>query len=282
MYNLRYHIASLVAVFLALSIGLLLGTVVVERGYLDQQRTSLVKSLQTDFTGLKRENDELRRDRDREHAFAVDAVPLLAAGMLRGKTVLVVTNAGRNDGLAVTRDALREAGANTVVATFKARDLGMGDKDVQAALSAIATRTPGAAGASDPVVAVLVNEWAKRGQAQPLTDALRTTGQVTFEGATGPVGADAVVLMASFDGQPDTSLVALAAGMQKTGLTAVGVEAEGSNTGVADAALGAGLSSVDDVDRPEGEVSLVYVLAGKAEGHFGVKTGATALYPKLR
>jgi hypothetical protein len=282
LYNLRYHIASLVAVFLALAIGLVLGTVVVERGYLDQQRTSLVKSLQTDFTGLKKENDELRRDRDREHAFAVDGLPVLLHGMLQGKTVLVVTNAGRNDALSVTRDALRAAGANTVVATFKTKDLGMADPEVQKSLSAIATRTPGAAGANDPVVAALIGEWSKHDQPQPLTDALRASGQLSVDSAGGPISADMAVLLATFDGQADGALVSLVAGMQKSGIPAAGVETQATTTGVADASLGAGLSTVDDVDRPEGALSLVYVLAGKAEGHFGVKPAATAVYPKLR
>ncbi|HEY3317213.1 MAG TPA: copper transporter [Coriobacteriia bacterium] len=282
MYNLRYHIASLVAVFLALAIGLLLGTIVVERGVLDRQRTTLVKSLQTDFTGMKKENEELRRDRDREHAFAQDAVPTLIAGMLRGKSVLIITNAGRNDGLSVTRDTLRAAGADSVVATFKSKDFGRGEPGGQDALTGIATRTPGVAGANDPVVAALADEWSKRGLPQPLTDQLRSAGQVSIEGSSTEIAPDAVVLLASFDGSADPALVSLVAAMQKTGTAAAGVESQGVATGVADAALGAGLSTVDDVDRPEGMVSLVYVLAGRAEGHFGVKSGATTLYPKLR
>ena len=75
MYNLRYHIASLVAVFLALAIGLILGTVVGERGTLDKQQTTLVTSLQKDFTLLRTENADLKRERDRDHAFATDVVP---------------------------------------------------------------------------------------------------------------------------------------------------------------------------------------------------------------
>ena len=56
MYNLRYHIASLVAVFLALAVGLLLGTVVVERGELDRAAD--------DARGGPA--DGLRRDEERE------------------------------------------------------------------------------------------------------------------------------------------------------------------------------------------------------------------------
>lgn len=282
MYNLRYHIASLVAVFLALAIGLVLGTVVVERGYLDQQRNSLVKSLQTDFTGLKKDNADLRVDRDREHAFAVDAEPVLVNGMLKGKTILIVTNAGRDDALSVTRDALHAAGANTVVATFKAKGFGQADSRVASAVSGVVTRTPGLTGAADPVVALLAAEWSRRGAQQPLTDTLRSTGQLSFDGPAQPVQPDGVALLAAFDGQPDPELVSLTASLDKAGIPAVAVETQGMTTGLADAAIGAGVSSVDHVDRPEGALSVVYVLAGRAEGHYGVKPSATALYPKLR
>lgn len=282
MYNFRYHIASLVAVFLALAIGLLLGTIVVERGLLDRQRTSLVQSLQTDYTGLKKENDELRRDRDRERMFAQDAAPQLIGGVLRGQSVLIVTNAGRNDGLSVVRETLRAAGADSMVVTFKTKDFGRSDQGVRESLAAIATGTPGIAAASDPVVAALAAEWSKRGEPQPLTDRLRSSGEISIEGSSTDLAPDAVVLLASFDAQADPALVGLVAALQKAGASVVGVETQGVASGVTDASLGAGISTVDDVDRPEGMVSLVYVLAGRAEGHFGVKAGAQSPYPKLR
>jgi hypothetical protein len=281
MYNLRYHIASLVAVFLALATGLILGTVVGERGFMDKQQTTLVKSLQTEFTSLSKANADLKRERDRDHAFSTDAVPILIGGTMKGKNILLITNAGRNDAAARTRDVLRQAGADTVVVTLKAKDLGMDDPNVQRSVSGIVTLTPGAAGASDPVAGMLAAEWAKGGT-QPLTDALRTSGQLTVDGAWASAHFDGVVLLASFDGAADAELVSVAADMQKSGMPAVGVESQTVATGVSDAALGAGLSSVDNVDSPEGGLSLVYVLLGKAEGHFGVDAGATAAYPKLR
>lgn len=282
MYNLRYHIASLVAVFLALAIGMLLGTIVVERGVLDTQRNTLVKSLQTDFTGLKKENDELRRDRDREHAFASDALPVLVEGALAGKSVLVITNAGRNDALPVTRDTLRDAGASAVLVTFKSKDFGMSSESVQKAVSAVTTRPPGSSGPTDPLVTALVAEWTDPARPQLVTEALRDAGQLSIESTSPVMAFDAVVLLAAFDGDADPALVALTAGLQKKGRPAVGVETQGASAGVPAASLGSGFSSVDHVDRPEGAFSLVRVLSGTAEGHFGVKPGATSAYPRIR
>lgn len=281
MYNLRYHLASLAGVFLALAVGLLLGTVVVERGALDRQRTSIVQSLQSNYDDLKAENDELRRESQRSGAFAKDVAPLLVADMLRGRTVVVITNGGRNDGLSATRDAVRAAGGDVVVATFRTKGLGMDDEATRRTLSELATPSAQTPGVGDPVVGALAAEW-ERGGAQPITDALRASGELSLEGADGSVRADAAVLLASFDDKADPMLIALVAALDRAGRPAVGAESQRVSTGVAQASLDAGLSSVDAVDRPEGALSLAYVLAGKAEGHFGVKDEAAALYPKLR
>ena len=61
MYNLRYHIASLVAVFLALSVGLLLGTVVAERGMITDQTGALVADLQARFDEIQARTPNCRR-----------------------------------------------------------------------------------------------------------------------------------------------------------------------------------------------------------------------------
>jgi hypothetical protein len=96
------------------------------------------------------------------------------------------------------------------------------------------------------------------------------------------VRTDGVVLLAAFEGKADPRLLSLAAALERAGRLVVGAETQKVSTGVAQASLESGLSSVDSVDRPEGALALAYVLAGEAEGHFGVKDDAAALYPKLR
>jgi hypothetical protein len=282
LFNFRYHVASLVAVFLALAVGLLLGTVVAERVDLQGQGTRIVDSLNTTFSGLRKENVELKRDRDRDRAFAWDTLPLLTDRLLAGKRILVVTNAGRTDALAPVEEGLRAAGADVVVVTFRDPGLGLEDAKVASAVSAVVTPTPVSTMSPDPVVAALANEWVRRGQEETMAATLASAGELTVDGSLGDVAADGIVMLASWDGQGDPALVSLASRIQRVGVPAVAAETQGQQTGVVGAALGAGLSTVDHVDLPEGRLSLVYVLAGKAEGHFGVKQGSNAAYPALR
>ena len=52
MIDIRYHVISLVAVFLALGIGILLGTTLVERGLIAEQKNE-IKSLRETFDEIK-------------------------------------------------------------------------------------------------------------------------------------------------------------------------------------------------------------------------------------
>src|SRR5450759_5719714 len=137
MYNFRYHIASLVAVFLALSIGLLLGTVVVERGTLDAQRTTLVDSLQKEYTTLRTDNTQLKSELDTDRSFLAEAAPLLVSNRLAGRTVMVLTNAGRADAAAAVADVVAKAGGVAVTATFRDAGFGLKDKTLAAKVAAV-------------------------------------------------------------------------------------------------------------------------------------------------
>ena len=58
MLNLRYHVISLVAVFLALGIGVLMGSTVVNRGVVDQLRKRL-DGVEASDRKTRSENDRL-------------------------------------------------------------------------------------------------------------------------------------------------------------------------------------------------------------------------------
>ena len=110
MYNLRYHVASLVAVFLALAVGLLLGTVVAERGVITDQSSALVAGLQERFDEISAANDELRIGLERDREFAEDAATALVDGRLAGRRVVVLVGAGRVDGVGDVERAIADAG----------------------------------------------------------------------------------------------------------------------------------------------------------------------------
>lgn len=278
MYNLRYHIASLVAVFLALAVGLLLGTIVVERGVLNDQRINIVEGLQKDFNEIRSESAAVKKTNDTLNAFASESAPLLIESALTTRTVLVIAGPETADTVATVATAVRAAGGSTAVATFSEAGLSLGDEAVLAA-AAKALDVPADSVDTTAVVTTLAREWSTADDARVLTKALVAAGGLKITSLAATEVVSGVVVTATFGGVPDPAALRLATALSGPTLPAVGVETTKRSDGTAAAARKAGLSGVDDIDSPMGEVSLVWVLSGRASGLFGVGDGVDSPYP---
>lgn len=279
MYNFRYHIASLVAVFLALSIGLLLGTVVVERGTLDAQRTTLVAGLQKEYTTLRTDNTQLKTELDTNKAFVSDAAPILIANVLSGRTVLVLGNAGRADAAAAVSDAVAKAAGLSIVVTFRDPGFGLKDKSLAAKVAAVLA-VDANSDMTARVADALAREFTDAAEApSPVTDVLVAAGELSIAKPDGAGTPSLVVATGTFEDKPDAAQIAVAVAAKSHGQIAAGAETTKHATGVAAAAADAGLPSVDHTDTPLGQVSLVWVLLGRADGRFGLARGADGAYP---
>lgn len=284
MYNLRYHIASLVAVFLALAVGLVLGTIVAERGMITDQGGALVEDLKRRFDEIQAVNNELRTGLERDRAFAQDVEPLLLDGALADEDVVIVVGTGRVDGLNAARTAITLAGGRPAVASIETPGLALRRSAPQGLVGYFAGRgeqmaDPGPA-LEEQVARALVAEW-RAGGPRPLTDLLVAAGVMGIETPSDALSADALVVMAADDGGADSFALALARAMAEAGGRVAGAQAATSEGGVAAATAGEGFSAVDHVDTAQGRLSLVWVLAGRAEGYYGWSEGADAYYPVL-
>lgn len=278
MYNFRYHLVSLVAVFLALSIGLLLGTIVVERGVLDSQRDAIVGGLQEEFRVLADDNAALTQENGERASYMTDTLPVLTSGRLAERTVVVMTNTGRTDGLGATTDAVTQSGGSVVTMTFNDEGLGLSEPDVREALIAVIGE-PETDEFEPSVVAALVAEWSQPVLVRPVTDALIASGAASMSEFPSGSRADGAVAMVAWDSEPDQIALDIAQELNDLESVAVGVESSTNPDGVAAAAAERGLSAVDDVSRVEGQYSLVLILSGEASGSFGFGDNAQAPYP---
>jgi hypothetical protein len=137
VYNLRYHIASLVAVFLALAVGLVLGTVVTESGLLKSQIQSTVASLNTTYSDLRTQIRSLQaRDADLT-SFASEAGPQISRDALTGRTVLIVADPDSAKTVTDASNAIRAAGGQVAVATFESPGLSRRHSSPQAGFACL-------------------------------------------------------------------------------------------------------------------------------------------------
>ena len=124
MINLRYHIVSLVAVFLALALGIVMGSTVIDRAIVDGLRNR-VDSVSNRANRIDTENKNLHGQLDMMRSFAEEARDQLVQGRLKGVPVLLVTVQGVDrKPVEAARDALSVAQAipaGTLLFTNKLR-----------------------------------------------------------------------------------------------------------------------------------------------------------------
>jgi len=115
MISWRYHLISIVAVFLALSLGLLVGTTVLPDKLVDQYRANSdnqqrqIDDLHAEVTRLSQAYQNLQS--------ASDVVSIIGANRLVGDRVVIVTQSGiESDVMSQARDALARSGAQITAA----------------------------------------------------------------------------------------------------------------------------------------------------------------------
>jgi len=287
MYNLRYHVASLVAVFLALAVGLLLGTVVAERGMLTDQSDALIGDLQKRFDQLNATNDELSVGLERDRGFITDVEGLLTVGDLQGADVVLVVGRDSGDEVAAARKAVEAAGASVSVLTMRTPDAGLMTAEPEGLAGLLygsgTEIAPAGEGLVEQIAAIAATELAVAGP-KPTLDLLAERDVIELRSASETATADAVVVLAADEG-PDAFGIALAAAMLDQGRRAAGaetgVESDSEELGIAVACDEAGIPAVDHLDTPQGRISLVWILAGRASGYYGTSERADAYYPAV-
>lgn len=276
MYNLRYHIASLVSVFLALALGLVLGGLVVQRGAFDQQQAGLVEGLQKEFADLRTENGELSAENELLSSFSASMVEGWAAGRLEGRTIVAVVNAGREDGLNDARAAIEAAGGQLAIVTLRSPSLGLSDEDLSARVTSLA---PNPEEPQQSIVSSMAAEWAAPGATHPLTAALTEVGAISVEGLSTSAPVYAVIDLAAPESEPDPAAIQLAVAFEQFG-PAVGAQPLSLDTGVAAAAAESGLAAVDTLGSEVGSYTLVALLSGAEPAYYGIGPGADARFPE--
>jgi hypothetical protein len=284
MYNLRYHIASLVAVFFALAIGLLLGTVVAERGMLDDQGVEVVRELQARFDEISAENEALSLGLERDRAFSEDAVGPLVDGLLSDTDVVVLASAGQAHSVEAIRETVQSAGGAAYVVTLNTPALGLDQTEPEGLAGllfgeGLEMAEPGEA-LREQVAELLYAEWRAGGE-RPLTELLVSTGRMSTESLTGTFTVDAVVIAGTGSEGCDPLSLSLAQRIIADGGFAAAAELSETPGGVASVCDGEGVSAVDHLETPQGRLSLVYLLAGRASGYYGTGDGADGYYPAM-
>jgi hypothetical protein len=287
MFDFRYHVASLAAVFFALVIGILVGVALASHGLGNTER----KRLEEDLRRAENQADVLRTQVETvvsgaaaDRAFVDGTYKSVMANRLKGKKIAVLfigsSESVRRSAIA---SALADAGAGP---PLRIRFVKVPiDPDLLAKRLANKPLLASYAGADQ--LKNLGHDLGQEfvaGTETPLWSALQN---VIVEEKIGPAKppADGVVIVRSVTPQTGPTalfLKGLYSGLADVGVPAVGVE----RTDVAGSAIKAfqraGFSTVDDIETPIGKLALVALLADPLlTGNYGTKKTAQAPLPPI-
>lgn len=303
MINFRYHVVSLAAVFLALAIGLVVGTASFN-GPAADALDDRVAEMGRDNTKLRDDVNHLREEAEQQERFATEAMAGLIDNRLTGKRILVVTttDAGKDyvDGAVEALETVAGAkitGRLTVQKRFvdpssKEELLDLVDSSTPDGVTGLPANSNGVETAAALLAALVVDrtpavDALKRTEAM---SAFRDSGYLLGAEPTGPAEAIVVVAGAPYNEKDSDKLNdALSTVVEQFDRTAPLVVAAESTAGQgnlvglvrADSALGKQVSTVDNAGSPQGRVALLLALADQIEGKpaapYGVGDGATLL-----
>jgi hypothetical protein len=318
--DFRYHLVSIVAVFLALAIGIVLGSTELQGTTIDALRSSS-NSLTTKLSAVSAQRDSYEQLSGASDTFLKTSESKLVSGMLPGDRVVLVTEPGAPSAIITgVKQAAALAGASvtgTIALQPKFNDV---SGTTQASLNAVNAQQASADGillqpstggqtvyqqqAAQLIGAAVLATSATAqppltaARAQLLLQAYAQAGYLTTSGAVTNRATLAVLVTpqtAPADGSSDpANQVLLAVAQQFAGASAAtlvtgsvtGSAASGSAISVLRGSSVSGkVSSVDNADTTLGQISSVWALAaqlapGGKPGSYGI-SGASAVSPPV-
>ena len=287
MFDLRYHVASLAAVFLMLVVGILIGVGISGRGFVDNAErdrfNARISGLESQVDAANANADDFEQRQQAAENFVESAYPALAAKRLDRKNLAVLVLGPVDPNVnAVEREV--EDDADGRVSRMRSLELPLRLEAVEAALS----EKPELGGyVGDDQLGNLGRDLGRElaaGGATPLWDALESELVEVREGdLREPV--DGVVVMRTGDPQTGDSarfLAGLYEGLGSSGVPVVGVEPTRVEQSAIPVFQRHRLSTVDGVDTPVGALAMLLVLADPdAAGDFGVRDTADKILPPI-
>ena len=292
MFDFRYHALSLVAVFLALAVGIVLG-VTIGDSLVSQAQQNLREDLRGDVERARAAEAEAEAQLEGRDEALADAFPRLASQRLSGRDVALVSTGELPTGVEQSvEEAVEVAG---------------GEVDSVSAIGApidFAALARAAGGRYERLTGATPDELDLLGRGLGLSIVrggvvarrLSEEAPESFRGEY--LGADAVVYFrtpADSEGSPSESSAdgrvremrerfeaAMLEAMRSNSVPVVGVEQSGTEPSRVPYYARNDISSVDSVDLPSGRLALVYTLDGveDPQGNYGSKATAERALPE--
>ncbi len=282
-YSSRYHIASLTAVFVALAVGILIGSEI-GGDVLDSTRENLERSLTEDLDRTRAQNEELREQIGWARELGAATIAPLVEGRLNGRRYGLVGFGSLPEQVPDSVEEILERSGGTLV--------GVGVVREPPSIESLAAELEGTRFEDLGKVEGLLEEYGRTAGRQLVAGGriFQLSRPELMASSSGTFGAlDGVILFRGPlpEGRPGGPArlgsrvlsSSMTRGMASTGAVLVGVETLETEPSQVRFFESRRIASVDSVDLESGQLALVYGLGG-AQGKFGVKDGADSFLPR--
>ncbi|KZS80295.1 copper transporter [Mycobacterium persicum] len=313
MISLRQHAISLAAVFLALAIGVVLGSGFFSDTLLSSLRNEK-RDLAAQITGLNDQRNALNEKLSAANSFDNQVLGRIVHDALAGKSVVIFRTPDANDDdVAMVSKIVGQAGGSvvgTVSLTQEFVEANSAEKlrsvvnsSILPAGTQLSTKLVDQGSQAGDLlgIAMLTPANSTNPQAPPVDDAqrgtvlaaLRETGFITYQPADHIDVANAAIVITGGGlpadaGNQGASVARFAAALAPHGSGTVLAGRDGSSTGSAavavtraDAGMAATISTVDDVDAAPGRITAILALHDLINGghpaNYGTGHGATSV-----
>ena len=278
MFDFRYHALSLVAVFLALGIGILLGTTIGDQ-LVSEANRDIASSLRRDVTEAREAANRARDALAERESFIGASFERIAGARLRGRNIAIVSSGELPDRVENgARDAVKDAGGVVVSVSQLAPPPELAELG-----DAVGGRFAGLR-PNDERIAPLGRRIGRAlANGDELASRLADRFPDRFSGDFPRVDSIAFYRDPDDDRSDDEERLeqGLIAGLRTLRDPIVGVETLQTDPSQIPFYEDRLAASVDSVDTPGGRIALVLALAG-ARGNFGFKDTADAPLPEPR
>lgn len=291
MIHFRFHVVSIIAVFLAIAIGTVMGATFVGRGVIDRLQ-SRIDTVEADTKAARANNDKLTGEINTANQYIDESAPLAVDGTLTGVVVVLVAQRGIDAAIVEAQaQTLRGAGASVPGIIWLEDSWSLAESSEPDALRAATGLTNRSRSALRSAAAQALGQ--RLAGPAPVDDVLATLADqqfVTLAGVAGsptPVPTDftadepRMLIVGGPTGSGPASVVTdVASGIVAVGgRVAIGevfvpTDESGDRNEWIDGVVDTDLlrnrvSTVNDVELTEGRVASTLVLAAVAAGQVG-------------
>jgi len=290
MIDLKYHIVSIVAIFIALGMGILIGSTIVGNDVMVAQQQKIISSLERQFADLREHESKLMAEDVKKSKmitqyenFAQSMLVPVVTGQLKGRNVAVIVsgNQAMPSGIINT---LGLAGANLNSQAMVLENINMKDSILRSRLIdyfALEYNTT-----SDVLRQQVAQSLALQvnNRADPALNVFLEENKLVKMTYSNDQPIDTVILIGGSDtlGQsyPEGFDSSLIKALLDQGIQVIGAERSDVRFSYMKYYQKFSISTVDNIDMSVGQISLVLALNGQP-GNYGIKSNATVFMPVL-